>query len=64
MEITVTRKPHLDRSDKKRTPGFDGEIQAMTDRVSGKSISSITKNPRVCEFLIKQLVHKNIRYFK
>ena len=60
----AARKPHSDRSDKKRTPEFVAEIQAMIVNNPSKSISSITRDMGVYEFLIRQIVHKDIWYFK
>ena len=57
------RKPHSDCSDEKRTPKFVGEIQVTIDNDSCKSISSIARDMGVFEFLTRQVVHEEIRYF-
>ena len=62
-EGTAARKPHSDRSDKKRTPEFVAAIQAIIDKNPSQSIRSIARNMGVSEFLIRQVVHENIRYF-
>ena len=56
-ESTAARNIHSDYSDEKETTEFVDEIQAMTDNDPSKSIR-IMGMP---EFLIRQLVHKEIR---
>ena len=55
-EGTAAWKPHSDSSDKKRTPEFVGEIQAMIDSDFNQSIRSIIRDMEVYEFLIRQVV--------
>lgn len=62
-EGAAARKTHSARSDKKRTPEFVGEIQAMIDNDPSKSMRSIARDTGVSEFLIRQTVHEDIRYF-
>ena len=51
-----------DHSDKKRTPEFLGETQAIIVNDLKKQINSIARDKGASEFLIRQLVHKDIRY--
>ena len=62
-EGTVAREAHFARSDKKRTPEFVGEIKIIIDNDPSKSRRAIAKDTGVSEFLIRQTVHENIRYF-
>ena len=48
-----------DCSDKKRTPKFVGETQAMVDN----NLSKLIRSTGVSEFLIRQVVHEDICYF-
>ena len=59
-EGTAARKLPSNRSDKKRTPEFVGEIQTMIGNDPSKSIRSIARDMGVSEFLIRQVVHKDI----
>ena len=58
----TAQKPHSDHSDKKRTQEFLPEIQAMIKNNPSKSIGSIVRNMGMSEFLIRQIVHKDIWY--
>ena len=60
---TAARNPHPDRSDKKRTPKFVGEIQVMFDNDRSKSIKSITRDMGVSEFLIREVMQEDLWYF-
>ena len=62
-EDTVTQKSHSDRSDKKRTPKFLGKIQNMIDNNPSKSIMSIASDIGAFKFLIRLVVHENIKHF-
>ena len=62
-EGTTARKLHSGRSDKKRTPDFVGETQIMIHYNHCKSIRSLDWDVGVSEFLIKLVVHEDIRYF-
>ena len=55
-EGTAAQKLHFDSFDKKRSPEFVGEIQAMIDN----NLNSITRNLGVSEFLIR-LRHLDVR---
>lgn len=59
----AARKTRSDSSNKKRTPEFVGEIQTMVDNDRSKSVWSIANNLGKSEFLINQVVHKDIQYF-
>ena len=61
---TVARKPHSDRLHKIRTPKFVGDIKAEIDNHPSQFISSITRDIGVSEFLIRQVVRKDIGIFK
>ena len=50
-------------TDKKRTPEFVAEIQAMMDNNPNKSIMSTARDMGVFQFLIRQVVHEDIHYF-
>ena len=52
-ERAAAENPHVDRSNKKRTPEFVGEIQDMIDNDPRKSISSIATDMGVSKFLIR-----------
>ena len=58
-EGTAARKP---RSDKKITPDFVTDIQAIDDNDPRKSVGFIARDMEVSEFLIRQIVHEDIRY--
>ena len=62
-EGTSAKKLHFDRSGKKRSPEYLGEIQILTDKDITKLIRSITRDMGVSEFLIGQVVHEDTRYF-
>ena len=51
------------RFDKKRTPEFVTEIQAIIDNDLNKSTRSIAIDIGISEFLIRQVVYEGIRYF-
>ena len=55
-EGTAVWKSHYSPSDKKRIPGFVGEIQAMMDEF----FRSIARQIGVAEFLIRQVVREII----
>ena len=59
-EVTAAQKPHFDLSDKKSTLEFLVEIQAMTDYDHSKSTKFIDRVMQVSEFLIWQVVSKDI----
>ena len=61
FEGMATQKSQSDHSDKKRTPEFVGEIQAMIEHYLSNSIKSIVKVTGVHEFINRQTVHKDIR---
>ena len=60
---TAAQKPHYDRSHRKRTPEFLNEIQIMIDIDPYESIRSIARDMRVSEFLIRLILHKDMRCF-
>ena len=62
-EGTAVWNLHSDRSDKKIILEFVGEIQAKIDSYPCKSIRSIASDIGVSEFLIRQVVYKDILYF-
>ena len=62
-EIPVARKTQSDRSHKKRNTESFGEIQTSIDNDPSKSIRSIIWDMGVFVFLIRQVVHEDIRYF-
>ena len=62
-EGTTSRETHSARSDKKITPEFDSEIKPMIDNDPPKSTRAIARGTGVSEFLIRQTVHEDIRYF-
>ena len=51
------RDPLSDRFDKKRSPEFVGEIQAIMENDPSMSIRSIARDMEVSEFLIRQIIH-------
>ena len=59
----AAQKPHSDHSDKKRTPKFVGEIQAIIDNDPSESIKSVAKNMEMSKFLIRHIVPENIHCF-
>ena len=59
-EGVASRKPH---SDKIRTPEFVGEIQSIIYNDPSKSVWSIVRDMVVFEFLTRNLVHEDFRYF-
>ena len=59
---TTAQKPHSDCSDKIIFV-FLGEVQAIIDNDPSKSIRIIVKILWGSEFLIRQVVHEDIRYF-
>ena len=61
-EGIAAQKIHSNCSDKKRTPDFYGEIQAMNDNDPSKCIRLNAKDMGVSEFLFKQVVHEDIQY--
>ena len=54
---------HSARSDKKITPEFVGEINTMIDNDPSKSMRAIARDAGMSQFLIRQTVHEDIRYF-
>ena len=62
-ESTTARKPHSGRTDKKRTPEFVEEILAMIDNDLSQSVRFIARDVVVWEFLIRQVVHEDMKYF-
>ena len=62
-EGTALQKPHSDHSYEKKTLEFVAEIQAIINNNLSKSVSFIVRNMDVFEFLIRQVVHKDVRYF-
>ena len=59
-EGTASWKLRSDRSDKKRTPEFVEDINAINDNDTFKSTRFITRDMEVSEFLIRLVVHKDI----
>ena len=49
-ECTAIQKPQSDRTDKKRTPEFVGQIQAMINNDPSKSVSFIARDMGVSFF--------------
>ena len=62
-ECRVVWQPHSNRSDKKRSPQFVGEIPVIIDNNPSKSINPIPINLGDSELLIRQIVHEDILYF-
>ena len=59
-ERKAALKPHSVSSEKKRTHGFAGDIQAMIDNDPSKSTMSIAWDMDLVEFLIRPVVHEEI----
>ena len=62
-ERAAARMFHPDISEKKITPKFVANNQAMIENDPSKSISSIAKDMGVSEFLIEQVIYEITRYF-
>ena len=60
---TAAQKPHLDHSDKKRTPKILGKIQAMINNNPRKTIRSRARDMEESEFLIRQVMPEYIQSF-
>ena len=62
-EGTVARKLHSDCSDKKRTPKFVAENEAIIDNDLNKSVRFTTRDTTVYKVFIRREVLVDIRYF-
>ena len=59
-ESTATWKSYSGFSDKKKTPGFVGEIQSMIDN---DPTETIARHMVVSKILIRQVMYEDIRSF-
>ena len=62
-EGTASQETRSARSDKKRTAEFVDEIKTTTDNDPSKSVRAIARDTGVSEFLNRQTVPEDIRYF-